>query len=144
MSEIKFLNICVVSNPNTPLHVFIFKIINYLFIYFWLCESSLLCRLFSSCGKWGILSSCSAWASHCGDLLQNSVSIECRGFSSCSVWAQQLQLPGSRAWLRSCSMGLVGPWHVRSSQIRDQTHLLHWQEDSLPLSHERNHHVPIN
>ena len=33
-------------------------------------------------------------------------------------------------------MGLVAPWHVESSHIRDQTHLLHWQKYSLPLSHQ--------
>ena len=32
------------------------------------------------------------------------------GFSSCSVWAQKL-------WL----MGLVAPWHMGSSQTKDQT-----------------------
>ena len=32
--------------------------------------------------------------------------------------------------------GLVALWHVESSRIRDQTHLLHWRMDSLPLSHQ--------
>ena len=33
-------------------------------------------------------------------------------------------------------MGLVAPWHVGSSWTRDHTRLLHWQADSLPLSHQ--------
>ena len=135
MSEIKFLNICVVSNPNTPLHVFIFKIIIYLFIYLFLTVLSLHCWAgFSLVVASGGYSLAAVPGLLIVVTLQNSISIECTGFSSCTVWAQQLQLPGSKAWLRSCSMNLVGPWHVRSSQIRDQTHL-HWQEDSLPLSH---------
>ena len=50
-------------------------------IYFWLAGSSLLHRLFSSCGKPGLFSSCGVWASHCG------------GFSC--FGAQALGLPGS-------------------------------------------------
>ena len=37
--------------------------------------SSLLHELFSSCSEQGLLSSCGAWASHCG------------GFSCCRAWA---------------------------------------------------------
>ena len=67
--------------------------------------SSLLHRLYSSCSKQGLLSSCSTWASHCG------------GFSSCGAWA-----PGckdSAAALHS----LVAPWHVASSSTRDRPHV---------------------
>ena len=39
----------------------------------------LLHRAFPSCGKWGLLSSCSAWVSHSS------------GFSYCRVWALGLQ-----------------------------------------------------
>ena len=35
---------------------------------------------FSSCGEWGLLSSCEAWASHCG------------GFLCCQVQALELRL----------------------------------------------------
>ena len=52
------------------------------------------------------------------------------------AWAQQLQSPGSSAqaqYLRSS--GLVAPRQVVGSfRIRDQSCLLHWQADSLPLS----------
>ena len=59
---------------------------------------------FSSCGEWGLFSSCRAWDFHCS------------GFSCCgqgtgsSVRAQQL-------W----HMGSAVPQHMRSSQIGDQT-----------------------
>ena len=48
---------------------FIFFLIISLFIYLFctVLGSSLLRRLFSSCGEWGLLSSCGAQASHCGD-----------------------------------------------------------------------------
>ena len=47
---------------NYP-NFFILKV--YLFI-FGCAGSSLLCGLFSSCGEWGLLSSCSVQAFHCG------------------------------------------------------------------------------
>ena len=41
-------------------------------------------------------------------------------FSSCSTWAQYLWLPGSRVQAQwSWHIGLVAPWHVGSSRIRD-------------------------
>ena len=76
--------------------------------------SSLLCGLFSSCGKQGLLSSCGVWASHCS------------GFSCCAAWAhglQQLQPPGSRATQKWWHTGLAALWHVGSSRTRDQTHV---------------------
>ena len=48
--------------------------LSYLFIFDG-TGSSLLLKLFSSCGKQGLLSSCGVWASHCG------------GFSYCGAWA---------------------------------------------------------
>ena len=51
------------------------------------------------------------------------------GFSCCGAWAlgdlqaQWLQFPRSRAQVQHLwHMGLVAPWHVGSSWIRDQTH----------------------
>ena len=73
---------------------------------------------FSSCAKWGLLSSCDAWVSHCG------------GFSCCGAQAlgmcrfQQLWLPGSRSQAQQLwDKDLVAPQHVESSWIRDQTHV---------------------
>ena len=37
----------------------------YLFPYLWLCRASVAVWAFSSCGKWGLLSSWGVWASHC-------------------------------------------------------------------------------
>ena len=51
-----------------------------LFIYLFGCTGfSLLCGLFFSCGKQGLLSSYSVWASHCGGFSR------CRGFPGSSV-----------------------------------------------------------
>ena len=67
--------------PSLGLKDFIFLIL----IIFDCAGSLLLCRLFSSCSKWGLLSSCSVQASHRG------------GFSYCRAWA-----PGYMAF-SSCS-----------------------------------------
>ena len=55
-------------------------------------------------------------------LLLQSTGSRLMGFSSHSVWAQQLWLQGSRVLTQQlwCS-GLAGPWHVGSSQTRNQT-----------------------
>ena len=97
----------------------------YLFIYFWLWWVLLLLRLFSSCGKWGLLSSGSAWASHRGGFFchgaralgaQASV-VVARGCSSCGSRPQEHRLS-------SWCMGLAAPQHMGSSWIRDRTWVL--------------------
>ena len=48
----------------------------------------LLCRLFSSCGEQGLLSSCRVWASLCSDFsLCGAQALGHTSFSSCSTWA---------------------------------------------------------
>jgi len=50
------------------------------------------------CRDWGLLSSCSACASHFDGFSCCRVrALGCEGFSSCGVWAQELQFLGSRA-----------------------------------------------
>ena len=88
--------------------------------------SSLPQGLCSSRGEWGLLSSCGVWASRCGLLVVVASPVAEQG------------LQGVRAsvvvvhWL-SCS--------AACGIFLDQglnTHLLHWQVDSLPLSHQGN------
>ena len=87
--------------------VFFFLI---LFVSLWLCWSSLLHGLFSSCGEWELLCSCGARAFPCGGFsCCRARVLGCSGFSRCSTWAQQL-------W----PLGLVA---VESSWIRDQAHV---------------------
>ena len=65
----------------------------------------------------------SAWARCSGFSCHRAWALGTGDFSSCSMWAQQLQ----------CTE-LVAPWHLRSSQTRDWTHvpcisrqiLYHW------------------
>ena len=59
------------------------------------------------------------------------------GLSSCGTWAQWLWLPGFRAQAQSLwRMGLVVLRHVGSFWSEIDPCLLHWQADSLPLSHQ--------
>ena len=45
-----------------------FKKINFIYLFIYGCAwSSLMLRLFSRCGKQGLLSSCGTWGSHCSD-----------------------------------------------------------------------------
>ena len=108
-----------------------------LFIYFGCAGSPLLCRLFSRCGEWGLLSTWGVQASHCGGFSScGALALWDVGFSVCGMWAPRLQSPGSRAQVPQLwSIGLVALQHVGSSQTRDQTHLLHDQADPLWLSH---------
>ena len=107
----------------------------YLFI-FDIAGSLLLLWLFSSCDEWVLLSGYSAWASHCG------------GFSCCR--AQALGCPSS-------VVVAPGPWSTGSvvamhglncssacGIFPDQGSnpcLVHWQVDSLPLSHQGIPHL---
>ena len=89
-----------------------------LFVYFLgsSAGSLLLCRLFFSCGKWRLLSSCSSHVSLCS------------GFSwhSGSVAPQHVGSSQSKDWTRVFPIELSGK------------PLPHWQVSSLPLSHQEN------
>ena len=74
--------------------------------------------LFSSCGKWRLLSSCGAWAPHWG------------GFSCCGAQTREHRL-NSVAHELTCSVA-CGAFPDQGSNPC----LLHWQVDSLPLSHQ--------
>ena len=110
--------------------------------FFLSCAGSLfLCRLFSSCGQWGLSSNWGVRSSHCG------------GFSCCRSWALGMQ-PSvvaacgfSRCAPRLLSTGSVvvvllssgiscletcGIFLAQGSNLC----LLHWQVNSLPLSHQ--------
>ena len=91
--------------------------------FFGCAGSSLLCRLFSSCSEQGLLSSCGAWASHCGEAstvaehrLQGvwASAVLVHGLSNCSSWALQHRLNrfGAQAWLHH------GMWDLPGSGIK--------------------------
>ena len=111
----------------------------YIYINFSGCAGSTLqYRLFSHCGEWELLSSCGAQASHCG------------GFSCCDrapgrvgsvAVAPGLQGTGSVAVVPrlSCSAACgIFPGSIPC--------LLHWQQDSVSLSHpgKKPRHVYVN
>ena len=83
-----------------------FFLIIYLFI-FCCAGSSLLCRFFSSCGEWGLPSTCgvqghvvaSLVSEHSSRALSESSVVAARGFSICSSWALEHRLNscGARA-----------------------------------------------
>ena len=83
--------------------------------------------LFSSCGKRGLLSSCSAQASAGGGFSCEALALGCVAFGSCSSQALEL-------WLSSCGPGAY-LLHDRCEISPDQglnPRLLHWQADALP------------
>ena len=92
----------------------------YLF-YFWLLSLYFCAWAFSSCGKWGLLSSCDAWASHCD------------GPSCCEAWALGVRASVVVAHGLSCSM-VCGIFPDQGLNLCP----LHWQADSQPLDHQRS------
>ena len=80
------------------------------------------------CGEQRLLSSCDVQASHCGDL------------SCCGAWASVAEAP------RLYSTNLIVAEHGFSCFVvcgiffdqESNPCLLHWQADSLPLSHQRS------
>ena len=87
------------ASPSSTPPTFLFKKIFYLF---WLCLSLLPHGLFSSCWERGLLSSCSAQASHCSGFSGGGAQALGRaGFSSFSSWALEPRLNscGPQPWL---------------------------------------------
>ena len=88
-------------------------------------RSLLLPRLFSSCGEQGLLCSCGVRSSYCGGFsFYRAWALMCTRASLVAHVDAVLWFSGSRAqapWL--WCMGLVAPWHVGSSWIRDPTHV---------------------
>ena len=72
-----------------------------LFIYYWLCWDFTAAWAFSTCGKQGLLSSCSAQASHCSGFLLQIKGSRVFGLSSCGsqVLKHRLNGYGEQAWL---------------------------------------------
>ena len=90
---------------------FKFFFFNFLFTFtFGPTGSSLFAQAFSNCCKWGLLSSCSAWASHFSGF-------SCFRAQALGAWLSVVAAFG----LSSCT-GLVAPRRVESSWTRDQTH----------------------
>ena len=95
-------------------------------------------KFFSSCGKWGLLSSCSEQTFHgSGFSYCGAWALGHAGFVRCGTWAQYPWLLNSRAQALdemhgvSCSMA-CGIFLDQGSNPC----LLHWQTNSLPLSHQ--------
>ena len=113
-------NLFRVEGRNSLFFNFLFK--KKLRPYFCSAGCLLPCGLFSSCGEQGPLSGRGARASHCsGFSCCGAQALGCTGFGSCGHGLRVL----------SCSMA--------GGTFLDQrlnTHLLHWQADSLLLSHQ--------
>ena len=87
-------------------------------------------RAFSRCVKKGLLSICAVQASHCGVISFRSTGSRACGCSSCSSRAPDHRLSSVVAHGLSCSAacGILPDQGLNLC-------LLHWQADSLPLSH---------
>ena len=99
------------------------------FLYFWQCWVFVAVRVFlqlwwmGATLQWRCTGFSLWWL-----LLLQSTSCRSARFSSCGSWVLEHRPD-------SCT-SLAAPQHVGSSQIRDWTSVLHWQVDSLPLSHQ--------
>lgn len=94
--------------------------------YFGLCCVFVTMWAFPSCGMQGLLSSCKAWASHCGGL-------PCCRSQVLAYGLQQLQLRRLQSTgLVIVAQGLVALQRVGSSWVKRLNPCpLHWQMDSL-------------
>jgi len=134
---------CFISRfPRSCGFLFSFK---YVYLFIGWVGSLLLYGLFSSCRELRLLSSCGTWALHCGDF--SCCRAQALGTQASAVVAhglQQLWLMGFSScglWSLECS-SVVAAHGLSCSVVRgillDQGLnwcLLHWQVDSLQLSH---------
>ena len=75
------------------METFSFLSLKFLLMYFGSAGSSVPRRLFSSCGKWGLLSSCGVRASHCsGFSCCRARALGHTGFSCCDLQALEHRL----------------------------------------------------
>ena len=73
----------------------------HLFIY-WLCWVFVAVQRLSPVDEWGLLSSCSMWASRCGGSSHfGAQALGCSGFKRCGPWAQCFSW-ALEHWLSSC------------------------------------------
>ena len=114
MLDARIFTCGIIYNSKNSLLLNIIHILNFYFIYHFGCSGSLL--LFSTCGEWGLLSSCSVWAPHCsGFSYRRAEALGCARFGSRGL------MPLERR-LRSCGpQGSVASRRVGSSQISDRT-----------------------
>ena len=104
-----------------------------LFIYVGCAGSSLLHGIFSSCGHWGLLSSCGVQASLWGGFSCGVQALECTSFSSCRTWASQTLETGSTVVAQGLTCSKA--YGIFLDQGSNPC-LFHWQADSLPLNHQ--------
>ena len=74
------------------------------------------CGFFTNWGKWGLLSSCSAWISHSNGLLLGSMGSRHTGLLAV---VRKLESKGAVV----VAPGSAVPWHVEPSQVRDWLHV---------------------
>ena len=93
---------------------------------------------FSSCGEWGLLSSCGTQASHCGALSCCRARAPGAGAAVAAAHGSVSAAPG--LWSTGSVVGAHGLICSSACGVfLDQglnSYLLHWQEDSLLLSHK--------
>ena len=100
--------------------------------------ASLMHRLFSSRRQWRLLSSCGVQVSYClGFSCCGAWALGFTGFSSHGMFAQALQLWGSRAQAQIVVVQGLG-WSMACGIFLGQelNPHLHWQVNSVPLSHQ--------
>ena len=80
--------------------------VNSIYLFVGCAGCSLLCRLFSSCGKRGLLSNCGLWAFHCGSFSHSwapALGSQASVVVTRGVPVSIVRFPSSRAQARSCS-----------------------------------------
>ena len=72
-----------------------------------------------------LISSYRSWSFHCSSISCCPAQVlECVDFNGFGTWAQELWFPGSRAQAQQLQhLGLIAPWLVGSSWIRDRTYV---------------------
>ena len=94
----------------------------------------------SSCGKWGPLSSCRAWTSHCYDFsycgaraLGVCVLVAAHRLSSCGSWVLEHRLSSCGAWAQLLSRCGIFLDEGSNLCLRHWQTLHHWATREAPL-----------
>ena len=87
-----------ISSPTWNRWLIVLNFLKIILFIYWLCWIFTTVQLFSSSGERGLLSSGTAWASHCSGFSCWEAQALGWGFSSCSLWVLQHRLNSCGPW----------------------------------------------
>ena len=129
------ISVCIVLNYSYMFKCELFNALFFKKFFFDLLIFFVAVWAFSSCSEQGLLSSCGAWASHCGGFTCcGARALGYSGFGSCSSVVVASQFYSTGSIVVAQRLGCSAACGILLNE-GSNPHLLRWHSDSLPVSH---------